>query len=133
MEDMKDLSSLSYTGPKEKIAEKYHMSQELLAALNPGQTFDKPGDTIMVANVSSDPLHAKATRIEIDKTKQTLKVWDKSRTLLAVYPITAGSLEKPAPDGDLKVTSITKNPTYRYNPEYQFKGVKSQEPFTIKP
>ena len=29
--------------------------------------------------------------------------------------------------------SVAKNPTYRYNPDYAFKGVKSQEPFTIRP
>src|SRR5215203_3505626 len=29
MEDMKDLPSLGYTSPKEKLAEKFHMSQEL--------------------------------------------------------------------------------------------------------
>jgi lipoprotein-anchoring transpeptidase ErfK/SrfK len=133
MEDMKDLPALSYTGPKEKIAEQFHMSQELLAALNPGQSFDKPGDTIMVANVSREPLPAKAARIEIDKTHQTLKIFDKSNTLVAVYPVTAGSTEKPAPTGILKVTSVAKNPTYRYNPEYAFKGVKSQEAFTIRP
>ena len=104
------------------------MSQELLAALNPGQSFDKPGDMIMVANVSREPLPAKAARIEIDKTHQTLKIFDKSNTLVAVYPVTAGSTEKPAPLGILKVTSVAKNPTYRYNPEYAFKGVKSQKP-----
>jgi lipoprotein-anchoring transpeptidase ErfK/SrfK len=33
----------------------------------------------------------------------------------------------------MKVTGVAKNPTYRYNPDYAFKGVKTQEPFTIKP
>jgi lipoprotein-anchoring transpeptidase ErfK/SrfK len=28
---------------------------------------------------------------------------------------------------------VSKNPTYRYNPDYAFKGVRSQKPFTIKP
>jgi lipoprotein-anchoring transpeptidase ErfK/SrfK len=133
MEDMKDLPALAYTSPKEKLAEQFHMSTELLAALNPDQSFDKPGDTIMVANVSRGDLAEKAARIEVDKSKQTLKVFGKSQTLLAMYPATAGSTEKPAPNGVLKVVSIAKNPTYRYNPDYAFKGVKSREPFTIKP
>ena len=46
--------------------------------------------------------------------------------------VTAGSTEKPAPNGQLKITSIAKNPTYRYNPDYAFKGVKSRQSFTIK-
>jgi lipoprotein-anchoring transpeptidase ErfK/SrfK len=133
MEDMKDLKTLAYTSPKEKLAEQFHMSPQLLVVLNPGQSFEKPGDTILVANVSGDDLKKKAARIEIDKSKQVLKIFDKSETLAAVYPVTAGSTEKPAPDGVLKVQSVTKNPTYRYNPDYAFKGVKSQKPFTIKP
>jgi lipoprotein-anchoring transpeptidase ErfK/SrfK len=132
MEDMKDLPALSYTSPKEKVAELFHMSPELLSALNPGQAFDQAGDTIMVANVTSET-PGKAARVEVDKTRQTLKLFGKDNTLLALYPITAGSREKPAPDGTLKVTSVAFNPTYRYNPDYAFKGVKAEEPFTIRP
>ena len=44
-----------------------------------------------------------------------------------------GSKEKPTPSGNLKVVSADANPNYRYNPDYQFKGVKSKETFTIKP
>ncbi len=53
--------------------------------------------------------------------------------MIAVYPVTLGSTEKPAPSGTPKVTSVAHNPTYRYNPEYKFKGVRSRKPFTIKP
>ena len=51
MEDMKDLPALSYTSPNEKIAEKFHMSEGLLKALNPGQSFETAGQKIIVANV----------------------------------------------------------------------------------
>jgi lipoprotein-anchoring transpeptidase ErfK/SrfK len=133
MEDMKSLPALSYTSPKEKFAERFHMSPTLLEELNPDQHFDTPGDTILVTNVSTDELPDKVARIEIDKTKQVMKVFGKSNALLAAYPITAGSTDKPAPNGELKVTSVSKNPTYHYNPKYGFKGVKTQKPFTIKP
>ena len=33
----------------------------------------------------------------------------------------------------MKVTEVSRNPTYRYNPDYQFKGVRSNKPFTIRP
>ena len=69
----------------------------------------------------------------MDKVEQTLRVYDKSKGLIAFYPVTVGSTEKPAPDGQLKVISVARNPTYRYNPEYAFKGVKSKEPFIIRP
>ena len=133
MEDMKDLPALAYTSAKEKLAEQFHMSPDLLLALNPGQHFDQAGDTIWVANITSDGLPEKVQRIQVDKTTQVMTVFGTSDAVLAVYPVTAGSTEKPAPTGILKVTSVAKNPTYRYNPDYQFKGVKSQKPFTIKP
>ena len=50
MEDMKDLPSLGYTGAQEKLAEKFHMSEELLGALNPGEQFDTAGRTVVVAS-----------------------------------------------------------------------------------
>jgi lipoprotein-anchoring transpeptidase ErfK/SrfK len=133
MEEMKDLPTLAYTSPREKLAERFHMSPELLEALNPGKKFDKAGETISVANVSQDGLPEKVRRIEVDKTKQTLKAFSESGEIIAVFPVTAGSKEKPAPDGVLTVTSINKDPTYRYNPDYKFKGVKTRDAFTIKP
>ena len=133
MEEMKDLPSLAYGNAVEKLAERFHMSPQLLQALNPGETFERAGQTIFVANVSAPQLPDKVARIEVDKSRQTLKAFSKAGDLLAVYPVTVGSKEKPAPDGALKVTSVTKNPTYRYNPDYEFKGVKSNKPFTIKP
>ena len=48
MEDMKGLKSLDYTSPREAIAEKFHMSEALLEALNPGRKFDEAGQTISV-------------------------------------------------------------------------------------
>ena len=81
----------------------------------------------------SRQLPAKAARLEIDKTAQTLRALDRSGGLVAFFPITAGSAEKPAPSGELKIRTVARNPTYRYNPEYEFKGVRSKEAFTIAP
>ena len=133
LELMKDLPALGYTSAQEKIAEKFHMSQDLLRALNPGKRFDTAGDKIVVVNVAMGDLPAKATRIEVDKSARVLKVFGGNERLLGVYPATIGSEEKPAPTGQLTVTGVSKNPTYRYNPKYEFKGVRTTEPFTIKP
>lgn len=62
-----------------------------------------------------------------------MQLFDKSNALIGFYPATVGSEEKPSPSGTLKVTEIDRNPTYRYNPNYHFKGVHSRKPFTIKP
>ena len=132
MEDMKGLKSLDYTSPREAIAEKFHMSEALLAALNPGKKFDEAGQTISVANLVARNTKPVVTRVEVDKTSQTVKAFANSE-LVAFFPATVGSDEKPTPSGVLKVISIDANPHYRYNPDYKFKEVKSRRAFTIKP
>ncbi|MDA9436101.1 ErfK/YbiS/YcfS/YnhG [Bradyrhizobium sp. CCBAU 51627] len=135
MEDMKDIPKLGYTSPREELAEKFHMSEQLLASLNPGRHFDRAGEIIAVVDTSeggSAP-PVKADRVEIDKVRQTVKLFDKSNALIGFYPASVGSEEKPSPSGTLKVTEIDQNPTYRYNPAYHFKGVHSRKPFKIMP
>jgi lipoprotein-anchoring transpeptidase ErfK/SrfK len=133
MEAMKDLKALSYTSPQQAVAEKFHMSEGLLAALNPGQKFDRAGDRIFVTNVLNKPSKLTIGRIEVDKVRQTVKAFDPSGALIGFFPATVGSEEKPTPSGTLKVVSADANPNYRYHPEYKFKGVKSTKPFEIKP
>jgi lipoprotein-anchoring transpeptidase ErfK/SrfK len=133
MENMKDLPKLSYANPKEGLAEKFHMSEDLLAALNPGRHLDRAGESIVVVNTSFEQDSEKAAKVEINKALQTVKLFDKSNTLIGFYPATIGSEEKPSPSGTLKVTEIDRNPIYRYNPAYHFKGVHTNKPFIIKP
>jgi len=132
MEEMKGLKSLDYTSPREAIAEKFHMSEALLAALNPGKKFDQAGQTISVTNLAARETKPVVTRVEVDKTSQTVKAFANSE-LVAFFPATVGSDEKPTPGGVHKVISIDANPHYRYNPDYKFKEVKSRRAFTIKP
>jgi lipoprotein-anchoring transpeptidase ErfK/SrfK len=133
MEDMKDLKALSYSSPREAIAERFHMSEGLLASLNPSKQFDKAGETILVANVPDKPSKITVDRIEVYKSLQLIKAFDSTGKLVAFFPASVGSEEKPTPAGTVKVTSADANPTYRYNPDYKFKGVKATKPFTIEP
>jgi lipoprotein-anchoring transpeptidase ErfK/SrfK len=133
MEDMKSLKSLAYTSVKEALGERFHMSQDLLAELNPGHTFDRAGDEINVIGLAADKAPAPAARVEIDKHRQTVKSFTKDGVLIAFYPASVGSEEKPTPTGTLKVVLVQSNPFYRYNPKYKFSGVKSTKPFTIAP
>ena len=133
MEDMRHLKALGYISPREAIAEKFHMSEGLLEALNPKKKFDRAGETILVANVLGNDARLKADRIEVDKSGQTVRVFASSGELVAFFPATVGSKEKPTPSGTLKVVSVDANPNYRYNPDYKFRGVRSKEAFEIKP
>jgi lipoprotein-anchoring transpeptidase ErfK/SrfK len=133
MEAMKDLKALSYSSPREAIAEKFHMSEALLAALNPGKKFNRAGERIFVANVLDKQTKFTVGRIEVDKARQTVRVLDPLGAMIGFFPATVGSEEKPTPSGSFKVVSVDANPIYRYNPAYKFKGVKSRKPFTIRP
>jgi lipoprotein-anchoring transpeptidase ErfK/SrfK len=133
LEDMKGLKALNYTSPREAIAEKFHMSETLLSTLNPGKKFDRAGETIFVAGVRNKQVKLTIGRVEVDKSRQTVKAFDPSGALVAFFPATVGSEEKPTPRGSFKVVSVDPNPTYGYNPDYKFKGVRSKKPFTINP
>ncbi len=132
MEDMQGIQRLSYSSPIEALAEKFHMSESLLKALNPKISFEA-GQTIVVANVMEEVGDTKVARIEIDKSERVLRAFKKDGTIVGIFPATVGSTEKPAPSGSFRVTKVAPNPTYRYNPAYGFKGVKATKPFTISP
>jgi lipoprotein-anchoring transpeptidase ErfK/SrfK len=133
MDDMKSLKALGYTSAREALAEKFHMSEALLSALNTGKKFDRAGEVIFVANVAGRQNKLAIGRIEVDKPRQTVKAFDQQGALIAFFPATVGSNDKPTPSGTLKVVSSHSNPTYGYNPDYGFKGVRSKRPFDIQP
>jgi lipoprotein-anchoring transpeptidase ErfK/SrfK len=133
LEAMKELPALGFTSAKEALAEKFHMSEAVLAALNPGKSFDRAGETIVVVAPAVSEKSPVSSRIEIDKTRGTAKAFGADGKLLAFFPASVGSADKPTPSGTLKVTSVHRNPTYRYNPDYKFKGVKARRPFVVRP
>jgi hypothetical protein len=101
MEDMKDIPKLAFTSPREELAEKFHMSEQLLESLNPGEHFDRAGDTIVVVDTGGGKGGAaKADRVEVDKSRQTVKLFDKSNALSAFFQRPSGakrSRRRPAP------------------------------------
>jgi lipoprotein-anchoring transpeptidase ErfK/SrfK len=136
MEDQAKLERLSYSGPAELLAEKFHMDIDLLRELNPGKRFNEAGASIVVANVvspSATEEKPEVERIEVVKSERALRVLGKDGAVLAVYPASIGSEEKPAPTGRHSVRAVVRNPVYTYNPDYGFKGVKAKEKFEVKP
>jgi lipoprotein-anchoring transpeptidase ErfK/SrfK len=133
LEKMSELERLSYTGPRELLAEKFHMSENLLNALNPREPLKEAGRKIVVANVPQDRATAKAAKIEVDKSERVLRVLDQDGKLIAFYPATIGSQEKPAPSGSYKVNAVFPNPTYRYDPKFAWKEVKTNRKLTVRP
>jgi lipoprotein-anchoring transpeptidase ErfK/SrfK len=133
MEDMRSFKTLGYANVREALAEKFHMSTELLAKLNPDASFAEVGEEIIVANVSKDNKTPSAARIDVDKDRQTVKIYSAMNELIAFFPASVGSEDKPTPSGTLKVTAFNSEPTFRYDPRYLFKEVETQKPFYLQP
>jgi lipoprotein-anchoring transpeptidase ErfK/SrfK len=131
--DKAGLDQLGYTSPEELLAEKFHMSEDLLRKLNRGASFDKPGQEIVVANVESKSLPGKIARVEVDGKQQLLRAYDGKNKLLAIYPATVGSEDRPSPKGEFKVTNITEDPVYNYDPALDLRGVDVNEKLKIPP
>jgi lipoprotein-anchoring transpeptidase ErfK/SrfK len=130
-EAMAKLPALGYGAPLEALAEKFHMDEPLLQALNPGVDFSQAGTTIIVAALGAEGLDGKVTRIEIDNARGTLKAYADGDKLLAVYPATVGSTERPAPVGEWAVNTVAPRPTYTYDPSRLTFG-KPKAKLTIK-
>jgi len=144
-----ELQGLSYKTPQEELAEKFHMSQDLLRRLNPHAGFERAGEEIVVANVEPMALHDSRDTVKaapkkqnrqvsvgtivVEKASRDVRAYDKDGKLLRFYPATIGSSEKPAPSGTFEVRRVAYNPDYHYNPKFAWKGVKAKEPLTIKP
>lgn len=143
LEDMARLRELGYTSAREGLAEKFHMDEALLKALNPKATFDQAGTHVMVASVtvasrsestgSAAATAQRVARVEVNKAERAVRAFDKDGRLLAFYPASIGSTEKPAPSGQFKVTRIARDPDYHYDPKFAFKGVKAKEKITVQP
>ena len=115
--DMARLQTVGYATPLEMLAEKFHMTEGLLQALNPGVDFGKAGQTIVVAAVAQTELAGDVAHIVVDKAERSVRVYDEADRLLAFYPATIGSSARPAPSGELTVVGVAPEPNYTYDPD----------------
>ncbi len=116
MEEQAQLETLAYESPAEAIAEKFHMAQSFLKALNAGADFGAAGTEINVIVPGKDELQSDVARIEVDKAASALRAYAADGTLVATYPATVGSSTFPSPSGTMDVTAIAAAPTYHFDP-----------------
>jgi lipoprotein-anchoring transpeptidase ErfK/SrfK len=110
------LKRLSYTSPVQLISQKFHMSQGLLRELNPDADFHRAGQSITVAATGRSDLGAMVARVEVDKAHNTVRAFDAQNNLIADYPATVGSDDRPSPTGTYEVRGVQWNPVYHYDP-----------------
>ncbi|WP_319520358.1 L,D-transpeptidase [uncultured Martelella sp.] len=127
-----ELPALSYTSVSEMLAEKFHMDEGFLKALNPDADFSRPGTVIKVVNPGGKQKGA-VTRIIADKSLKQLFAYDEAGALVAAYPATIGSTDTPSPSGTVTVERVALDPNYTYNPSKNFKQGDNDRVLTINP
>ncbi|WP_374471494.1 L,D-transpeptidase [Phenylobacterium sp.] len=131
--DMARLERLAYTSPRELLAEKFHMDETLLAALNPGADFGRAGTTIVVAAPGPETLPAQVTLVQVDKAQRQVRAYGADGRMVASYPATIGSEEMPTPAGQWEVTAVAFDPVWNYDPSKLNFGDKRAGKLSIKP
>ncbi|HLK25336.1 MAG TPA: L,D-transpeptidase [Caulobacteraceae bacterium] len=126
------LPALGYSRPSQMLAERFHMAEALITALNPGADFGKAGTQIVVLQPWVPPLPP-VDHLEVDKAMAQVRAYDASNKMIAAFPATVGSRERPSPSGVRKVVSVTFNPIYVYDPRKLTWGPRRAGRLTIKP
>jgi lipoprotein-anchoring transpeptidase ErfK/SrfK len=116
MDDQAKLQCTCYSSPEEAVGERFHISPDLLKALNPEKNIGNAGEQILVPNVQRQST-VRAARVEVSKSQRTVSAYGDDGKLLAQYPATIGSEHDPLPIGDWKIAVIQQNPWFNYNPE----------------
>ncbi|HEY4954794.1 MAG TPA: L,D-transpeptidase [Gemmatimonadaceae bacterium] len=118
------LKCLCYTSAAEEIGERFHASSKLLAQLNPRVKLDHlaPGTRLIVPNVR-DPAAANPAdslliaRLVISKTGFWTHAVDSAGHIIYHFPSTLGAGYDPSPTGDFKVTDVSSDPAFHYQPK----------------
>jgi lipoprotein-anchoring transpeptidase ErfK/SrfK len=135
-EDMMEksrLPSLGYGSSAEALGERYHVSPELLAHLNPDKDLGKAGEEILVPNVHPPGKVEGAEQIVVDKSESTVSLRDAEGRVLAQFPATTGSKHDPLPIGNWKINGVGHDPEFKYNPDLFWDAEAGHGKAVIKP
>ena len=85
-------------------------------AIDPAAIKDRNWGTTLAA-LGVGTTQPSAAKIVVDKSDSTLKAFDKSGKLIALFTVTSGSSHDPLPLGDWKIVGVAHNPPFSYNPD----------------
>ena len=74
------------------------------------------------ASGQRESLHAGLVRVVVSKETASLTVYSARGRIIFWAPVTTGSTHDPLPLGTWRVTSVTRNPTFHYDPELFWNG-----------
>jgi len=157
------LPALNYRSVVEALAERFHTTPEVLRKLKPSATFAAdsailvpnveplaiPAATAKTdaqvaepratgtsgrGKAAADPQNDKPeVVVRVSRSASSLTATDASGKILLFAPVTTGSNNDPLPIGEWTVTSVLRNPTFRYNPDLFWDADPSHTKATIPP
>ena len=147
-EEMAKQKRMPYTSLTELIAERAHTTRALVRDLNPGVNVDTlgAGAVVKVPNVArplqvdhfpsaypgAAPATAATRHVVVDLNERLLRVIDRDK-LVAVFPITPGSSEHPAPAGQWKVVGVVPWPWFRWDEGVLNRGERTAVFYHVPP
>ena len=129
--DKAELDCLCYESRKEKLAERFHTTEDFLALLNPDKDLDalNAGDSIWVPNVRESLTQDRPdiARVVVSIRGNTFNAFDAAGNLIFHAPTTLGSKYDPSPRETTAVRKVTFDPWFHYQPTL-FHEVPDHEP-----
>jgi lipoprotein-anchoring transpeptidase ErfK/SrfK len=136
--DRRDMDCQCYESLAEKLAERFHVAEELLAQLNPGVDLNtlQAGAVLHVPSVDYRTVVAGAQpavdRLVVSDGGRYVHALDREGRIVYHFPATLGSAYSPSPTGDYRITAIAHDPTWHYQPAL-LEGVADDEPDAVLP
>jgi len=130
--ELAEMKWIGYRGPKEMLAERFHMDESLLQTLNPGAKFDVVGENIVVAAPGANAMGSVA-RIVVDVKRKQLFGYDRKNKILLADAASIGSKSNPSPTGVHKIKGVALEPVYSYRPDINFQQGNNDKPLQIPP
>ena len=115
------LDRLRYPSLEELVAEKFHTSRACLARLNPGLKMSdlKVGDKLKVPNITDGATIYSYVphpdRIDINLSEKVIRLSAHGK-LIALFHCSIAKDKAKLPSGDARVTVISVNPNYTFDP-----------------
>ena len=112
------LTAMPHQTPRERFAEKFHLSEGFAAYLNRGLTSAfalAEGEVLQVPALAPVKL-PKAERLEISLSDKTVVALDAEGKILAAFPCSIAAKKEKRPVGALLVKVIAPNPDYCFDP-----------------
>lgn len=110
---------LPYPSLDEALAERFHCTRALLAALNPGKEIARlaAGDSLLAPAIAPSPPIARAEALEVNLTEKVIRAFGEGGKLVGLFHCSIAADKARLPSGQASVIVISENPAYTFDPK----------------